>query len=738
MPPRSFTRKSTITASRTYLALLPSESGLVVSPLKESAAVASGPLDVRQRSIVIGDPVPIIFTRRITVDSVAVGGVFVSPGATEGRFENDSTSNDLTVDLHLVLSEGQLPALQLRDVFQGSCRVGTWKQTYDRRAGTFTAGNHITTVSGKEKWECPLYCGTSGNYDNMTTLAFQRVVPDGNQTWDRQIHCFVREGIQVTRILDDTLGPSNNIADLALYLIRQSSRLPEALLDTTAFTLAANFTNTNNFYYNGIFNQSTNLEEWLQKTAQGFLLRVSDKNGAKGLRPALPINTDFTIQTTAVSWDFDFTEEHILPDGFQIEYIPLADRKPITAQVLWRQQPDDDIGIIRTAQVRYTDEATDGPFEQYDLSEFCTSENHAIKVGMFYIARRKYITHTLRIKVKPDSYNTTLVLGDIVRVVLRRETEVETPSQHNYLYEVERINKTISGAVELDLIHFPVDTQGRSLVAIDVAAAEGQGTVLDTGRDDFGCDDSGRRTNTDELDDEGGNLPDIPSDSDFNYDRDEGDPGEPEGCSNDGDCNPPEPDPDKPTLDPPEPDHGDEMTVDGGCENPKTTWYRRYNNGPWQQITLAQTFTTRVGDTGWQLYAETCCPDPANPGGFAPCRDTDPTPPVNDPEEGGGTGVVHPDAVKYRVHWTLGFGQSMTVTPEAGGGILVNSDNKDGFCSGDSERLFIGYYNTSGTWVYQQFPSTAGCVEDALARTQVYAVFADDTEQLIFNKGTFE
>ena len=303
--PRSSTKKFTIKANATYLALLPSESGLVVSPLKEAAAVASGPLDVRQRSIVIGDPVPIIFTRRITVDSVAVGGVFVSPGATEGRFENDGTSNDLTVDLHLVLSEGQLPALQLRDVFQGSCRVGTWKQTYDRRAGTFTAGNHITTVSGKEKWECPLYCGTSGNYDNMTTLAFQRVVPDGNQTWDRQIHCFVREGIQVTRILDDTLGPSNNIADLALYLIRQSSRLPETLLDTTAFTLAANFTNTNNFYYNGIFNQSTNLEEWLQKTAQGFLLRVSDKNGAKGLRPALPINTDFTIHTTAVSWDFD-------------------------------------------------------------------------------------------------------------------------------------------------------------------------------------------------------------------------------------------------------------------------------------------------------------------------------------------------------------------------------------------------------------------------------------------------
>jgi len=618
---------------RDPLSLLPSQSGLVVSPLVERAAVGQGTLDSRQRAFVIGDPIPIVFGRRITVGSVDIGGVFVSPGATEGRYQNDGTTNELTVDLQLVLSEGELPALELRDVFQRACRVGTWVQTYDRRAGSFTPGNFITAVAGTELWQCPYYCGTSGTYDNMTTLAYQNTHADGDSTWDKQVHCFVREGMQVTRILDDTYGSSNNVVDLALYLIRQSSRLPEALLDLTAFENAANFTATNNFYYNGIFDRSTNLEDWLEKIAKGFLLRVSDKNGAKGFRPALPINEDYTLQTTAVTWVFDFTEEHILPGGFEIQYIPLSDRKPITAEVLWRQQPDNDIGIIRTAQVGYSGEATDGPFEQYDLSDFCTSENHAVKVGMFYVARRKYITHTLRITVKPDSFNTTLVLGDLVRVLLRRETEVEAISQHNYLYEVERINKTISGAVELDLIHFPIDDQGRSIVALDVAAATGEGYVLATGREDFDCDDTGRRTDTTALSDVGGNLPDLPTADDYEYVGSVGTSSSPSGASNDGDGNPADPfaGGPKPTIGGGsgtngQPLPGDELTASELCPGQYNKWYLVDTDGNKTLVSsgVGASYTILDPDeTGFYVYVVGCCPDPGSPTGYAECNEAD-------------------------------------------------------------------------------------------------------------------
>lgn len=696
---------------RDPLALLPSQSGLVVSPLVERAAVGQTSLDSRQRAFVIGDPIPIVFGRRVTVGGIDIGGVFVSPGATEGRYQNDGTTNELTVNLELVLSEGELPALELRDVFQRACRVGTWVQTYDQRAGSFTAGNFITVVAGKETWQCPYYCGTSGTYDNMTTLAYQNSHADGDSTWDRQVHCFVREGMQVTRILDDTYGPSNNLIDLALYLIRESSRLPEALLDTTAFENAANFVDVNRFYYNGIFDKSTNLEDWLQRTARGFLLRVSDANGKKGLRPALPINEDYTIKTTAVTWVFDFTEEHVLPGGFEIQYIPLADRKPITAEVLWRQQPDNDIGIIRTALVGFDGEATDGPFEQYDLSDFCTSENHAVKVGMFYVARRKYITHTLRLTVKPDSFNTTLVLGDLVRVLLRRETEVEDISHHNYLYEVERINKTISGAVELDLIHFPIDESGASVVAVAVNAATGAGYTLATGRDDFDCDDTGRREDDTPLADVGGNLPGLPADSNF-ISTGTGDVlASPEGESNDGAGNPPDPfgTPPQPTIggasDPIT--FGDELTLGSICEGMSNNWYVVDGSGNvLRTASGVDAFTIAAQDAGRFVYAEGCCPDPGNPLGVT-CNKSNTLGPIGGDSAFWG---YRPGSGYYSVTW-LGFYVWTVGSGAAPNGVAIYAGNGDGFCSSPgSTRLWVAYTQADGTTVNHVWNSGSGCV----------------------------
>ena len=464
------------------LAFLPYQIGHIEPPLTEGPAQGATELDSKQRAIQLGEPIPIVFCRR--VDNV--GGVFVSPGATEGRFQNNGTTNELTVNLELVLSEGELPALELRDVFQRACRVGTWAQTYNQRAGTWLPGNFITAVANKTPWNCPVYCGTSGEYTDLTTLSFTNTYADADETWDRQVHCFVRQGMQVERIIDSVTGSSNNVVDLALYLIRQSSRFPEDMIDLDSMLASAQFTDTNGFFYNGEFSNSTNLEDWLQQISRNFLLRVSCKNGLKAFRPRLPVNVDHTIKTTAIEWVFAFTEEHLIPDGFEIEYIPLSERKAICAQILWRQQPDNDIGLIRTSEVRFTGEAANGPYEQYDLSQFCTSEDHAVKVGAYIIAKRKYITHTLRIKVKPDAYNSTLVLGDIVRVQLRRETDATDVTFHDYLYEVERINKSISGVVELDLMHFPIDSEGRSLVALQVDEAVGDGYELPTGRGEIG------------------------------------------------------------------------------------------------------------------------------------------------------------------------------------------------------------------------------------------------------------
>lgn len=543
--------------------LLPDQS----FPISEAAAKGSSALDSRQRAIVIGEPVPIVFGKRVqrttykwsgdtaTAITYTVGGVFVSPGATEGRFSNDATTNELSVKFHLVLSQGDMPQLQLRDVFQRACRVGTWKQTYDRRAGTWTPGNFITAVAGKELWSCPIFCGTSGYYDNLTTLSYENTHADGDQTWDRQVHCFVREGIIVDRLIEGTAGSSNNVCDLAVYLIKQSSRFPDDLIDTATFTTAANFTETQQLYYNGEFKDSQNLEDWLQQISTYFLLRVSDKNGKKAFRPRLPFTEAYAIDTGVVSPVFTFSEDHLLPDGFEIEWIPFADRRHTIMQMLWRQQPDDDIGIVRTSLVNIVDVFTGQPTEQHDMSAFCGSELHAVKVGAYLAARRVFISHTLRIIVKPDAYNSTLTLGDVVRVKLQRQTDPDITTWHDYFYEVERINKTFSGAVELDLMHYPIDANGRSVTALYVAAASIKGYEYATGRSDFNCDVEGRDTDETPLPDEGGTPSGLP-------------PTDTDETLVDPDLTPTVPDPDWPdgTDDPDDENNelGRDTNVDGG------------------------------------------------------------------------------------------------------------------------------------------------------------------------------
>jgi hypothetical protein len=71
---------------------------------------------------------------------------------------------------------------------------------------------------------------------------------------------------------------------------------------------------------------------------------------------------------------------------------------------------------------------------------------------------------------------------------MQRVASSAAAGEHRYLYEVDRIGKSRSGDVSLDLTHFPVDALGRSLVALDVAAATGGGILFSTTKSGISCD----------------------------------------------------------------------------------------------------------------------------------------------------------------------------------------------------------------------------------------------------------
>lgn len=568
------------------LGLIAIENGLVPSPLVDAAAAGNNSLDVAQRAAVIGEPIPIVFARRVG----DYGGVLISPAATECRFVNDS-KNTLTTSYHLVLGEGQMDSLQVRDVFQGPCRVGSFSQAYSIRAGTWAPGNYITDPSyGYSCWfgftpdsfdipppsftdeggnyirqfnsiamtevfsvsqlgaypfvssglagevnyvwtqatlipafadapedvasyqvivngiyqvpnfrklikavtypvpQASTYCGTVGLYTGLSTLSYQITTGSGNDFWQKQVHCFIRGGMHVPRLVDGITGPSNNFADLWQWSLINISKQPASAIDTSRLTAAANFLNVNNLTCDIWLQESNNLEDFVASKAASFLLAQTRVNGQRGLRPLLPVNNDHTIKTTAIGWVFLFNEDYIIPETFEISFTPLADRLPFAVKVLWRQQLDDDFGIIRTSEVRYPGEAIDGPFEQHDLSAFCTRESHAVKVGAYIRARRRWVTHTASWTTRAEDFNTTLVQGDIVRVRLDRIVSANSSKAHDYLYQVDRITVTQAGDVQIQATHFPIDSQGRSLVALDVVNTVGNGILLSSNRTGVSCD----------------------------------------------------------------------------------------------------------------------------------------------------------------------------------------------------------------------------------------------------------
>lgn len=638
------------------LSLLPYQSGLTGDELKEEAAKGNTSLDTRQRAIQIGEPVPIVFGRRVTVGSSDIGGVFVAPGCTSGRFVNDGTTNALTVNLQLILSQGQIGDIKENQLYQWACRVGTWKRAYNQRASNWTPATTITNVANKTTWDnIPSYPGTDAVFTDLTCLSYTNTFADGDRTWDRQIYVFVENGLKVTRLLDSQLGSSNNFIDLAIYLIKQSKRLPDDMIDTTSMTAAANFLNTNNFLCNGVVSQSQNLEDFLTQTGNQFLLRLSEKDGKKCFKPRLPVNADHTINSTnAISPVYGFSEDHILEGSFEIEYIPITERQDAKALVMFKQQNDNDLPIIRTSEVQQSG-VSNPVIIQYDLSQWCCSESHAIKYAAYQVAKRKYITHTLRISVRPSTFNSTLALGDIVRVKLRRETNSGTVDYHDYLYEVERIQKATTGVIELDLIHFPVDSAQKSIVAQAVVAATPVGTTIASSRTDITCHSN---TGTGNIADDGVTWPSLGG---TNWDM--GDFGESNDFEDDlGNATDPFDNDfatgitdDRSNSDPLK--VGDQLTATGpACANGRICWYRRnkvnsHTPSPtWGVKTLIScsassngtgSMTLTTADMDHWLIAESSCPDPGSDDGYGT-----PTPV-------GEVGPIEPDVTSYNyARWT--------------------------------------------------------------------------------------
>ncbi len=128
-----------------------------------------------------------------------------------------------------------------------------------------------------------------------------------------------------------------------------------------------------------------------------------------------------------------------------------------------------------------------------------------------------------------------------------------------------------------DLTHFPVDSQGASIVAQEVDAAEGAGNVIDVGRTDFDGDENDADSSATVGTASGGGGSNQPGTADTSFDFDGGDFEDtpyPEEEDNPEDPLEEEVDAVITGYDSGSGvDAGDTLEFSPGCPNPKITWY---------------------------------------------------------------------------------------------------------------------------------------------------------------------
>lgn len=377
--------------------------------------------------------------------------------------------------------------------WSGTFGVGTLEVRSEAYNNSFIGSNgrpqntHILTISyqnqvwneGKpeipatpdEVSNLPLFPGSGGNYAGMSCLAAKgRYAPGGaSGTFRQQIRCFVREGLHVTRVLGGS-GPSNLYPDLVYYLLGEATRAGTRLVDMPSFQAAAQFCNAQSLFFNGVMGKSVNLREYLGRVSPLFLLGFVQDQGKYYLKPLLPLTSNHQISSSTVPITHRFTKDEIVVGSYRKDYVDSSKREPFCALMTWRSQQEAVFGVSKSTEVRYKGEAVDGPYEQYDMEEFCTTQEHAVLVGRFILAGRKYSSHLVTFQAIKNIPR----LGplDFIEVEWAVDTTLGGFNSGIETYQVQTITESAEGLFSITAAHFPVNSDGQSLIGRDTVSAD--------------------------------------------------------------------------------------------------------------------------------------------------------------------------------------------------------------------------------------------------------------------------
>jgi hypothetical protein len=267
--------------------------------------------------------------------------------------------------------------------------------------------------------------------DNPTTPQYTNMVMMGlalkaSKTYAQldQVRVWKDDGLPVTRFHPDeagTVGASNLLCDLIYYLLTDpvagaGTLISPAQIKTNDFAAVARFLRTNKLFFDGAIVDATNIRDFITSVAPFFLCNFVIRDGLFSLVPAIPTTPSGGISTDAVPISALFTSGNIIEDTFTIEYLNSEERNNIQAVMRYRQGAKNQLPVERTLNLRWNNTtSTSDRIESFDLTQYCTSKDHALLAAKYILSIRRRVTHSVRFKTTPQGLN--LAPGSYIRVI---------------------------------------------------------------------------------------------------------------------------------------------------------------------------------------------------------------------------------------------------------------------------------------------------------------------------------
>ena len=255
-----------------------------------------------------------------------------------------------------------------------------------------------------------------------------------------QLRVYLKSGIPVERLHpqknraygnSDFIGSSNLLTDLFYYLMTDQTggagallgqtRQQNHLVDKNALIQTSRFLHENKLFFNGPITDRSNLRQMMMDLAPSFLCNLVITDGKFALKPALPVKDGGALQDGPVPIEQLFTSGNILEDTFKIEYLGAEERRLFKAVVRFRQEslnqfPEEKAITVTALDDGYTQNfVRDAPIEQFDLTQFCTSQEHAELVAKYFLSLRKLVTHTINFSTTVEGLS--IQAGSFIKVI---------------------------------------------------------------------------------------------------------------------------------------------------------------------------------------------------------------------------------------------------------------------------------------------------------------------------------